>query len=122
MQGVLYEEASVFLFALVTVAMGGWAAFMTGKASAETWRGPVETAIYLVGVAAGVRFIHFALFHGTLMSLRFFLVDATVIMLIGLAAWRMTRARQMTTQYWWLYERAGLFAWRERRAPAEKPP
>ena len=32
MQGVLYEESSEWLFIMVTVVMGGWAAWMTGRA------------------------------------------------------------------------------------------
>ncbi len=38
MQGILYEEQSIWLFLLVTVCMGGWAAWMTGRAVAITWR------------------------------------------------------------------------------------
>ena len=30
MQGILYEEPSIWLFLLITVIMGGWAAWMTG--------------------------------------------------------------------------------------------
>ncbi len=114
MQGVLYEEPSFFLFALVTVVMGGWAAWMTGRACALTWR-PVWTAVlYLLILAGAVRFIHFALFGGTLLSVHYYIVDAVVILGIGLAGFRYTRATQMTTQYRWLYERAGPFEWRER--------
>ena len=38
MQGILYEEPSIWLFLLITVIMGGWAAWMTGRAIALTWR------------------------------------------------------------------------------------
>jgi len=61
-----------------------------------------------------VRFIHFALFEGTLLSLHYYIVDAVVILAIGSLGFRYTRARQMTTQYRWLYERTGPFSWRER--------
>jgi hypothetical protein len=33
---------------------------------------------------------------------------------IGLLGYRTTRARQMTRQYPWLYERTGLLSWREK--------
>jgi hypothetical protein len=36
-----------------------------------------------------------------------------LLALIASAAWRATRARRMTLQYPWLYERVGLFGWRE---------
>ena len=49
-----------------------------------------------------VRFFHFALFDGTLLSLRYYLVDAAVCLLAALLGYRITRVRQMTTQYRWL--------------------
>ena len=115
MQGILYEEPSFWLFLLVTVLMGGWAAWMTGRAVAITWR-PVWQCVAATLVLAGVvRFFHFALFEGTLRSLHYYLVDAAVVTAIGLLGYRVTRARQMTTQYRWLYERTGLLTWREKR-------
>lgn len=114
MQGILYEEPSFWLFALVTCIMGGWAAWMTGRAIALTWRSPLQLVGYLLILSAVVRFIHFALFQGTLLSLQFYAVDAVVIMAIGLTGWRYTRARRMTSQYNWLYELNGPLSWRAR--------
>ena len=122
MQGVLYEEPSAWLFLLVTVVMGGWAGWMTARGIALTWRPVWQCVVALLVVAGVVRFFHYALFEGTLLSLRFYLVDAAVILTIGLLGYRFTRARQMTTQYRWLYRRAGPFGWRERtEAPPRKP-
>lgn len=114
MQGILYEESSIWLFLLITVIMGGWAAWMTGRAMALTWRPFWQLVAYLLILAGAVRFIHFALFEGTLLSLHYYLVDAVVILAIGALGFRYVRARQMTTQYRWLYERTGPFSWRER--------
>jgi hypothetical protein len=36
-------------------------------------------------------------------------------------AWRMTRAGQMATQYYWLYERTGPLSWRPRTAEEDIP-
>ena len=36
------------------------------------------------------------------------------VLVIAFAGWRYMRATQMTTQYRWLYERSGPFAWRTR--------
>lgn len=117
MQGILYEEASIWLFLLVTCIMGGWTAWMTGRAMAKTWRPLAQLVFYLLILAAAVRFIHFALFQGTLLSLHYYLVDAVVVMIIGMLSFRYCRARQMTTQYRWLFERSGPFGWRERAKP-----
>jgi Domain of unknown function (DUF6867) len=116
MQGLLYEEPSFVLFALVTVIMGGWAAWMTGRAMAITWRSYPQLIIYLFILAGFVRFIHFALFGGTLLTLHYYLVDAVVLLILGSLGFRYIRARQMTSQYRWLYERTGPFSWRERTA------
>jgi hypothetical protein len=116
MQGILYEEPSFFLFALVTVILGGWAAWMTGRAMALTWRAYWQLVLYLLVLAGAVRFIHYALFHGTLLTVQYYVVDAIVLMVIGSLGFRYYRARQMSTQYRWLYERTGPFSWRERKA------
>src|SRR3712207_7328088 len=47
MQGILYEEPSIWLFLLITVIMGGWAAWMTGRAIALTWRPFWNLIVYL---------------------------------------------------------------------------
>ncbi|MDF2812710.1 MAG: hypothetical protein K0S56_3741 [Microvirga sp.] len=114
MQGILYEEPSIWLFLLVTVIMGGWAAWMTGRAIAITWRPYWNLILYLLILSAFVRFIHFALFHGTLLSIQFYAVDAAVLLIIGSLGYQYYRARLMTTQYRWLYERTGPFGWRAR--------
>ena len=114
MQGILYEEPSIWLFLLVTVIMGGWAAWMTGRAMAITWRPYGMLIAYLLILAAAVRFIHYALFEGTLLSLHYYAIDAVVVLIIGSLGFRYYRARQMTTQYRWLYERTGPFGWREK--------
>jgi purine-cytosine permease-like protein len=122
MQGLLYEETSIWLFLLVTVALGGWTAWTTGKVCAETWRGIPQTVVYLLILGLGIRFVHFALFGGTLLSFHYYIADTVVLMVIGLVAWRATRARQMTKQYWWLYQRSGPLSWVERPAPLSSRP
>jgi hypothetical protein len=114
MQGFLYEEPSIWLFLFITVILGGGAAWMTGRAMAITWRAYWQLIAYLLILAAAVRFIHYALFQGTLLSLHYYAIDAIVLLIIGSLAFRYYRARQMTTQYRWLYERTGPFGWREK--------
>jgi hypothetical protein len=114
MQGILYEEPSFGLFVLVTVLMGGWAAWMTGRAMASTWQPYLLCVGYLLLLAGAVRFIHYALFGGTLLSIHYYLVDAAVLLVIGSIGFRHTRAGQMARQYPWLYERLGPLTWREK--------
>lgn len=114
MQGILYEEPSIWLFLFVTVVMGGWAAWMTGRAIAITWRPFWNLALYMLILGAAVRFIHFALFGGTLLSLHYYIVDTIVVFIIGSLGFKYYRARLMTSQYRWLYERTGPFSWKEK--------
>lgn len=116
MQGILYEEASFFVFLFVTVILGGGGAWMTGRACALTWRPIAPLIFYLLILACAVRFIHYALFGGTLLTLHYFVVDAIILLLIGLAGYRFTRTNQMVNQYYWLYERAGPFSWRSKQS------
>jgi hypothetical protein len=112
MQGILYEEASFGQFFFVTCLLGGWAAWMTGKACAQTWRPLGGLIFYLLLLGIAVRFIHHALFEGTMFTLQYYIVDTIVLLVIGTLGYRYTRANQMVTQYHWLYERASLLSWK----------
>jgi hypothetical protein len=115
MQGILYGEPSMWLFLLVTVVLGGGAAWMTGRASAQSWNGYPTLVVYLLLLGWAVRFIHHALFHGSFLSLHYYVVDTVVLLIIGSIGFRYTRTRQMVEQYYWLYERSGPLGWSERK-------
>ena len=74
-------------------------------------RGTLPSSHSLLGAAA--RFIHFALFHGELLSAPSYACDTLILFIVGLLAWRATRASQMVRQYPWLYTRAGPLQWRK---------
>ena len=113
MQGILYEEDYASLFLLVTIVMGGGAAWLAGRAIAATWRPWTHVAGYMLILGLAVRFIHFALFEGVLLSALSFAFDTLIFLVVGLLAWRGTRAAQMVRQYPWLYARSGPLGWRE---------
>ena len=121
MNGILYEEDYIGLFLLVTIVMGGGAAWLAGRAIASTWRPWWHVAFYMLILGGAVRFIHFALFEGTLLSAQFYAVDTLVCLIFGFLGFRATRVAQMTTQYSWINARAGFLRWaRHTEAPAEK--
>ncbi|MBX3597868.1 MAG: hypothetical protein KF874_09895 [Rhizobiaceae bacterium] len=115
MHGILYEEANIWQFFFVTVVLGGWAAWMTGKACAQTWRPHITLVLYLLALGLAVRFIHHALFDGTMLSLQYYFVDTVVLMVLGLLGYQYTRTNQMVSQYHWLYERASPLSWKSRK-------
>ncbi|WP_237153556.1 DUF6867 family protein [Oryzibacter oryziterrae] len=112
MQGILYDEQSFLVFLFVTLLLGGLGAWMTGRACAMTWRTRQVMAIYVLILTAGVRFIHFSIFNATLLSLHYYVVDAVVLEAIAFLGFQFKRTRQMVTQYYWLYEASGPFAWK----------
>ena len=115
MQGILYEEPSFWLFVLVTCVMGGWAAWMAGRACAKTWRSYTILIFYMLLLGIGVRFIHFALFEGTMVTLHYYVVDTIVLIIIGTLGYRYTRTNQMVQQYHWIYEKVSPFSFKERK-------
>jgi hypothetical protein len=114
MQGLLYEEGSFGIFLLVTVFLGGGAAALAGRAIAMTWRPWWQIVAYMLILGGAVRFIHFALFGGTLLSLHYYVVDAAVCMACGFAGFQAARAAQMVTQYRLLNQPGGWLRWRRK--------
>ena len=112
--GVIWEN-SVGVFLLVTVVLGGGAAFMAGRALAIKWRPYWMAVLYMLPLSAAVRFFHFALFEETLITLHYYAVDLVVLLLSASLGFRLMRTTQMTSQYRWLYERRGPFFWHSRK-------
>ena len=71
---------------------------------------------YALLLGLGDRFVIYALFQGELFLLSGYLIDVVWLFAVVTFAFRVTRARQMVTQYPWLYERASLLNWREKTA------
>jgi hypothetical protein len=107
--------ASPTVFIGLTVLLFGLTAFLTGQAVAEKWMSAWALVPAAFGLAIGARFLTFALFRGPLLHLPGFLAQFAYLLLVSLVAWRLTLAYKMVSQYPWLYERAGLFGWRQKR-------
>lgn len=106
----------------VTVILLGFAALMTGQALAATWRPYWHAIPYSLLLAFGDRFLIWGLFGGSAVSVTGYVIDWIYLLLVSTASYRATRARQMVRQYPWLYERAGLFSWRERPGASDGRP
>jgi hypothetical protein len=110
----LYEEDSFGIFVLVTVILGGGAAWLAGRAVAVTWRPWGQVIFYSLVLGAAVRFIHFALFDGTLLSIHYYSVDSAICLVCGLLGFRLARAGQMVAQYPWINAPNGPLRWRRK--------
>ena len=106
---------SIGVFIGMTGMFIGFAAWMTGQAIAGTWRPYWQVVLYCILLGGAARFLIYGLYDGELWHLTGYLMDAATLIAIGSFAYFLTRARKMVSQYPWLYERAGLFGWKERR-------
>jgi hypothetical protein len=114
MQGILYEEVSFGQFLFITCIIGGWTAWRTGKSVAENWQNYTTVILYTLLLGVGIRFVHHALFEGTMFSLHYYIIDTIVLLLFSTAGFRFYRTKQMTNNYYWLYEKASAFSWKNK--------
>lgn len=121
----LIVEKSYAAFFIVTVLLGGGAAFMTGRALARAWKSFARLVFYICLLGVAVRFLHWGLFldatfeswrqaQGSLLSLHYYVVDTAVLIAAAALGYRLQRAEQMATQYGWIYERTSPLTWRKR--------
>jgi len=110
------SDDSLRVFVILTVIIGGGAAFLAGRGLARSWKPFWRVYFYMALLAAAVRFFHYALFDGNLLSLYYYLVTYAVMLAAGVLGFRAMRTTQMVTQYRWLYERTSPLTWRDRRA------
>lgn len=109
----LVVEVSRGDFLLVSVFLGGGAAWLSGRSIARTWRGYRQAVLYALLLGCVVRFFHFALFLGTLLSWHYFITDTAFLLAVTTLGFRAERAKQMATRYGWLYHQTGPFGWRQ---------
>lgn len=102
-QNTFIWEVTWWEFVLVTCVLGGGAAYFTGRALARTWQSNAQLFLYMLLLGLAVRFIHFALYHGTLISPYYYVVDVVVLTALAFLGKRVTRARQMARQYSFKY-------------------
>jgi hypothetical protein len=104
---MIYEGGpnGLWVFVLVTLLMGGSGAYISGRAIAQTWRPFWHIPLYMLLLAAAVRFFHYALFWEVLLSAWNYAVDFLVALAAATAGYRVTRSSQMAAQYGWLLQR-----------------
>jgi hypothetical protein len=108
-----FTDTGLAAFLIIVVLIGGAGGTLTARAVARAWRPWWRAALWMVPLAAAVRFVQFALFQGDLAAVRFYLVDLAILLVVALIAHRRTRTRQMLTRYGWLYRPAGALGWRD---------
>ena len=92
---------NIWTFLALTLVIGGAGAFVTGRAMAQTWRGRWKAVAYMIPLAAGVRFLHYALFEEATAPAQA-AICFVLLALLALAGFALARTGQMATQYPWL--------------------
>ena len=110
----LLSDDGPWVFLVLTVILGGGAAFLSGRGLARAWKPFPRIFFYMALLAAAVRFFHYALFNGTLLSIPYYLVAYAVLLAGACLGYRVMRTTQMVTQYCWLYERTSPLTWKTR--------
>ena len=67
------------VFLVLTVIIGGGAAFLAGRGLARGWKPYWRVFFYMALLAGAVRFFHQALFHGDLLSPYYYLVTYAIL-------------------------------------------
>jgi ABC-type uncharacterized transport system permease subunit len=101
------------VFIGLTVILVGGAAILAGRAIGGNWKPAWQVVAACFGLALADRFLTFALFEGELLSLTGLLASFAVLVLMGLAAWRIARVSKVVGQYPWRYRRTSPFAYTE---------
>jgi hypothetical protein len=110
----LVGSVSWSVFIAVTLVIFGWFGFVAATALARMWRPWWANIGYGLILGLANRMFEMMLFNGPLLSLQAYLVDTAYIIAVMLISYRIALTSRMLAQYPWLYERAGLFQWREK--------
>lgn len=102
------------IFLVLTIIMGGGAAFLAGRGLATKWRPVWMAVLAMVPLTLGLRFLHYALFQADLTSLHYLISDFLILLAFCLLGYRTTIASKMVRQYPWIYEANGPFGWRSK--------
>jgi len=114
MHGWLFPDSDSGLIAFcVLTGLGLLASLATGRSFATSWS-PVWLIVpAMLALAAAVHFLHYALFQEDLASLYYYGVTFLVLLIGAALGYRSKRARQMGTQYRWMFYTEGMF-WTDR--------
>lgn len=111
--------SSLPVFIGLTLVLFGAASWMMGRAVAESWKPRWQILPYGLLLGATNRFLAFALFEEQLLAPLPFVLASLVLIGVGASAWRTAHVAKMVRQYPWLYERQGIFSYRERAASGQ---
>ena len=107
----LLIENSFPIYLTLSCILGGSAAFFMGRSLAQSWRPAWQLVLATMIMGLALRFLHFALFQGSLVSLHYYFSDTVTLLFFSILGYRLMRTTQMVTNYHWLYKRTSPLTW-----------
>lgn len=116
MQGLFFESDSGVRYILrgLVVLLGFWTAWRTGRSVADSWENYPRVVVYTLLLGLVMRFMHYALFAGPMLSGFYYLMDVVVLLVFATVGFRMRRTDQMVNNYYWLYDRTSSFSYKKK--------
>ncbi len=109
----IYEGSGLWPFLILTLGIGGFMTAIAGRGLASRWYPAKLLPLIVLLIAAFVRFLHFALYDGTLFSTYYFLADFIFCLFFAALSYFDRRAALMSGLYPWAFRRYGLLGWKE---------
>ena len=114
MQAWLFPPTDSGLIAFcVLTGLGTLASIAAGRSFAASWSPMWLVLPSMIALAAGVHFLHYALFQENLASAYYYGVTLLILLIFACLGYRSKRAAQMGSQYRWMFHNEGMF-WRDR--------
>ena len=116
MSGLIFtaDDGGLLHFVMISVLIGGILAWQAGRAVAGTWRPFWVVPVYMLVLAAAVRFLHYALGAEELLNPQYYAVSFILCLAAAAYGYRSKRSEQMATQYSWIYQKSGQLGWTAR--------
>ena len=100
MGGLIYtvDDGGLIHFIAISLVIGCLLAWQSGRAIAGTWRSFWIVPVYMLILAAAVRFLHYALGGEELLNIHYYVVSFILVTAAAAYGYRSRRAEQMATQ------------------------
>ena len=105
-------DSGLIAFCVLT-GLGTLASIAAGRSFAASWSPMWLVVPSMIALAAGVHFLHYALFQENLASAYYYGVTLLILLIFASLGYRSKRAAQMGSQYRWMFHNEGMF-WRDR--------
>jgi len=116
MQGLFFEtDTGVrYILRVLVLLIGFWTAWRAGRAVADSWQNYSTVVVYTFMLGFVMRFLHHALFDGPVISPFYYAIDVALLLVFSTIGFRIKRTRQMSENYYWLYEKTSAFSWKKK--------